>query len=355
MRIRNGKSTNVRVTKASHNFENSDYIEKLTSSRHYHRIPPTYYPLDNKVDIELVPGTYRPRDLLNYSVKAFWRRRDEDLSVRHLNARKGFRARFVASQERFNRQLSKSSDNHSNICEFQIWRAQRDVNELKRYIDEFFFFGQLWNRVEFYAGIDIVKPTSDGTIKPGWNGFTSLRMGRCWLRVNIGTGDQLYPLIDIVETLVHEMAHAYLMVFSAEDCDACERIVPNTVGLPGDGHGPIFLMLHQIMITTIRQWEVELMDLAADDCPGVTQVSQSARQFAAEAWQGLTRIEKSAYGSRRERGLGGINDLIRLTDSGDVIVNPSLRDKALEAENAYRLKIAHQREIDNKLIRKMGS
>ena len=341
----------------------SEPKDKMEEARtqHYHRVPPVYYPHDDGYDIELDPDTYKPRDLLNYSVKSFWCRDDDDLSIRHLNARKGFCARIGAYKPRFDVELSTNdgngNDGTNNIVnskrDAQIERAGKDVNVLKRFIDEFFFFGQLRNQIDLNTGIDVVKPLGDGKIMEGWNGYTELRAGRCRLRINVGTGDRLFPLIDVIETLVHEMAHAYLLVFSVKECDLCERARLSTVGLPGDGHGPIFLELHRIMITTIRMWDDNLLrDLAAQDCPGGSQASKSARELCREAQQKMTPSQRALYG-RKRRLIGEYNSLIRLTEGGDVIVSPALKDKTIKAEDERRAKILRRKRLEEELVQDM--
>lgn len=292
---------------------------------HRHPNPPTYYPSDDRYAIELNPETYRPRDLLNLSVKTFWLRLDEELNLRQLNARKGFCGEYEKGLRLFDCNVGGDGQ--------QLARQQQCVNELKRYIDEFFFFEQLRRRVDLTSGIDVVKATEDGLIQADWNGHTQLRAGRCRLRINIGRGDRAFPLLAVVETLVHEMAHAYLLVFSDLRCAACRQDRLNTVGLEGDGHGPVFLQLHRLMVTEVRGWDAGLRQLAADDCAGRFRASQKARQLADEAYRGLSRKERLLYTKPRAPGRGRINKpYIRETVNWDVIVDKDWVAKSLTAE-----------------------
>ena len=65
------------------------------------------------------------------------------------------------------------------------------MDSLRKYVDEFFFFGQLRTYLKPVYGVDVVKPTENGSIMKGWNGYTQTRAGECRLRVNTGTGDRV--------------------------------------------------------------------------------------------------------------------------------------------------------------------
>ncbi|RYP72380.1 hypothetical protein DL769_004452 [Monosporascus sp. CRB-8-3] len=173
-------------------------------------------------------GSYMPRDLMNFSVKTFCLREDDDLSLRHEDARKGFTGTFLQSRSKFD-------EEHEGD---KILNAQmRNINNLRIHIDNFFFVGQLRDHLDVDFGMDVVAPTEDGSAKEGGNGYTVLSGD---LRVNIGSKNQIFPLMTIAETLVYEMAHAYLMLFSAWNCEKCDGARLSTIDLPGDGHGLIF-------------------------------------------------------------------------------------------------------------------
>ncbi|RYP48637.1 hypothetical protein DL768_005481 [Monosporascus sp. mg162] len=304
---------------------------------HRHKSMPTYYSLDNKYVVDLEPGSYMPRDLMDFSVKAFWLREDDHLSLRHEDARKGFTRTFLQSRAKFDQELEGDKT---------LTAQRRDVNNLRTHIDNFFFFGQLRDHLDVNFGMDVIAPTKDGSVKEGWNGYTVLRGNQCHLKVNIGSKNQIFPLMTIAETLVHEMAHAYLMLFSARDCEKCDKARLSTIGIPGDGHGLIFQMLHRIMVTTIREWDDSLKDLAAKDCPGL-QVSQSARALARQAYGALPSAEKDAY--RKPRSLLQTQrDLIRITDDDEVLVDLTLRDRAVKAEEDIRVRKNRVKENDRK-------
>lgn len=65
-------------------------------------------------------------------------------------------------------------------------------------------------------------------------------------------------LKDVLETLVHEMAHAYLMLFACQ-CESCGMETGVT------GHRPVWQELKQVMYMTIRQWDSSLRNFYADD------------------------------------------------------------------------------------------
>ncbi|RYP07092.1 hypothetical protein DL764_002724 [Monosporascus ibericus] len=311
--------------------------KKEMTLAHRHKSMPTYYPLDNTYVVDLEPGSYMPRDLMNFSVKTFWLREDDDLSLRHEDARKSFTRTFLQSRAKFDQEFEGDKTLNVHI---------RDVNNLRAHIDNFFFFGQLRDHVDVDLGMDVVAPTEDGSVKEGWNGYTVLRGDQCHLKINIASKNQIFPLITIAETLVHEMAHAYLMLFSARNCEKCDKARLSTIGLPGDGHGLVFQMLHRIMVTTIREWDDGLKDLAAKDCPGL-QVSQSARALARQAYKALPSAEKEAY--RKPRSLlQAQRHLIRITDDEEVLVDLTLRDRALRAEEDIRVRKSRAKGNDRK-------
>lgn len=65
-------------------------------------------------------------------------------------------------------------------------------------------------------------------------------------------------LEDVLETLVHEMAHAYFMLFACP-CESCQRELGAT------GHGPVWQELKQAMYRRIRRWDWSLRYFYADD------------------------------------------------------------------------------------------
>ncbi|KAK7747697.1 hypothetical protein SLS62_008943 [Diatrype stigma] len=318
---------------------------------HRHPSPPQYYPSDDRYAIELDPDTYRPRDLLNLSVKSFWLREDDQLSLRQLHARRAFCSEYERGLPLFDCDVAGGDGGQQ-----QLARQQQCVNSLKRYLDEFFFFDQLRRRLDLTAGIDAVRATGDGAIQADWDGHTQVHAGRCRVRINVGRGGRVFPLLAVAETLVHELAHAYLLVFSDRRCATCRRDRPNTIGLEGDGHGPVFLQLHRVMVTEVRGWHDGLLrPLAAEDCPGRTTASRRARDLAAAAYRGLSRRDKALYNKPRGAGSGRDRSYIRLTAEGRVVVEPDLVAGSLIAEEESERRRLQRAEDDVEALSTMMS
>ncbi|KAF6818182.1 hypothetical protein CSOJ01_02063 [Colletotrichum sojae] len=75
--------------------------------------------------------------------------------------------------------------------------------------------------------------------------------------------DKDRPWPATLETLVHEMVHAYINMFVCRG-PQCDKNVLNTIGLTG--HGPVFLKLHALLIKQMRTWHPLLKDLNIRNC-----------------------------------------------------------------------------------------
>lgn len=72
-------------------------------------------------------------------------------------------------------------------------------------------------------------------------------------------------LLSLLETLVHEMAHAYFMYFACP-CGLCVREMGAT------GHGPEWQALKQVMYMTIRRWDLSLGSFYINDEDGLDEM-----------------------------------------------------------------------------------
>ncbi|KAI0890685.1 uncharacterized protein GGS22DRAFT_194603 [Annulohypoxylon maeteangense] len=282
-----------------------------------HLQPPKYAPFGVFQKPILHKNAYKPRDLLNYAVLSFHNRPDGKLSFQQLEARKDFVNRFKERKMKYGKDLRTGASQQS---------FQQDMTDLFSYLDKFFFIGLLRDNVSLDSGIDLIR--DGGGCLRGLSGKTrwcTKQHDKTLTRLSIGTNSKLYELPRIVYSLIHEMVHAYQYTFGC-DCVRCERDVPNTGGLSHDGHGPIFVMLHRLVLTEIRRWgafsgEKELMMLGESDCPG-RSMSWSARESARAAFENLDKRQKKLYHSLRSQ----INTkyLIHFSPDGEeVVVNES--------------------------------
>ncbi|KAI6093465.1 hypothetical protein F4821DRAFT_252471 [Hypoxylon rubiginosum] len=290
-----------------------------------------YAPFAPYYRLNLQKNAYKARDLLNATVAAFHRRDSKDLSGRQNHARKAFLARFTDRQRDFG-----GKPPNPNALAFAV----EDVRYLAKQLDRYFFFGLVTDHIQIWTGFDVVgkdplklQKRIEGSTLPCSEG------NRSWIQINLNIGSKsngnMYHLDDIVGQLMHEMIHAYLQIYAC-DCWKCERDSLNTVGVDGDGHGPVFLMLHRLILTEMRKWHDELKDLLVDDCPR-SAISKSAWHRATAAMRSLDSEERRLLNPVRANNFG--NYLVRFnTNNTKVYVNPSLITKQLKKEAELKTK-----------------
>ncbi|KAI0175986.1 hypothetical protein GGR52DRAFT_589758 [Hypoxylon sp. FL1284] len=246
--------------------------------------------------------SHKARDLLNATVASFYQRDDEKLSRRQHDARQRFIARFREQQGAYGRTRRNTSPTMPQPID--------DMRYLAQQLDDFFFFGQL------AAHARLLSAARGRSLRPeGQRGLGA-----------------------VVGALLHELARTYLSVFAC-GCARCARDALNTVGAPGDGHGPVFLMLHRLAVGEVRRWDASLRGVLADDCPGA-EVSRRARALGAAA------RERLDPGLRRELNPVRANGFARYrvglaADGDEVLVRPSFmedqyrREATLYAKKAW--------------------
>ncbi|KAI2633743.1 hypothetical protein GGS26DRAFT_597931 [Hypomontagnella submonticulosa] len=312
-----------------------------------HPIMPKYAPFGQHQKPQLEKVTHKARDLLNFTVMAFHTRRDCDLSKRQIAAREAFTARF-----RDRKQFYGGDPDVAPLDEFR-----HDVQCLANSLDEFFFFKLLGQYMKLKSGIDVVGRDPMG-IDARIEGETFACKMRddefIQINVNIGSDEKgLYELSAIVGQLIHEMVHAYFLNFAC-DCWRCKKDRLNTVGVEHDGHGPLFLILHRLILTEVRNWgelvgDGELRMLLAEDCPG-DSASKSAIARARLAIGSLTRQEKRNLNNVRSTQTKGYS--IRLqSESKTVIVSPARQNKQLRMEDILRAKERREKQFRKDLLR----
>ncbi|KAI1409692.1 hypothetical protein F5Y13DRAFT_192954 [Hypoxylon sp. FL1857] len=309
-----------------------------------HLTIPKYAPFGDRMNVELYMNAYKARDLLNYAVIAFYKRRNGDLRPTQLAAYKDFTNRFVKRRPAYGGELKE----WASLVSFQD-----DIKFCFDQLDEFFFFRLLGPHVELKSGFHVVgeDPLKIDERIEGET-FRSKARNRSYIQININIGAKgtLYKLDAILGQLMHEMIHAYFLLFAC-GCASCSRDVLNTVGVEDDGHGPLFLMLHRLILSEIRKWAVNDKDgnnsgldaLLADDCPGEC-ISKSARARAEKAIKGLSPNQR--WRLNQIRSPKSERYLIRLDDSGKrVVVRPSLKQRQIEWEDSLRDNTKRDREF----------
>ncbi|KAI8960774.1 hypothetical protein F5Y11DRAFT_328750 [Daldinia sp. FL1419] len=301
----------------------------------HHFLFPPYAPFDPYDRVKLHTNAYTPRELLNSAVKAFYNRQDAELSPRQLEARENFCATYIFRRPYYGRSLKLGE-----TADF----SEAVIDYLAHKLDDFFFFGLLKTYVSVESGVNVVGP-DPLSIERQIDGDTTVirddvRGGRyIRIRINVGRRRKLYDLVDIIGQLMHEMVHAWFLIFSC-DCEKCDKAQLNTTGVPGDGHGPIFLMLHRLILSEIRRWgEAKgnaLVELDWDDCPD-SVVSANAFWRSQLAIDDLGREERRRLNRVRKYGFSA-NHLIRITANANVAVRPNLKQRQLRFEQSLRTK-----------------
>ncbi|KAI1119830.1 hypothetical protein F5Y10DRAFT_273679 [Nemania abortiva] len=316
---------------------------------------PQYAPFIPFNSPDLQREKYKPRDLLNFTVKAFHSRRDVDLSLRQ----RTLRDKFIKV---FN---NRKSEYGNTFDDAQLESYERDMRDFVHGLDGFFFFGCLERHIEIDLGMDMESPSGSRS----QDGYTipSEVESRYFIKIglNLGRGGQVYDLAYLAGILgmysfifktiaaiapivleIHEIVHAWYMYFSCV-CEECDRDRLNTTGHPSDAHGPLYLMLHRLLVTEIRRWHPTLKDFLAHDCPN-DEVSRVSKKMFQEFMGSLDVRERKKYNRIRSLKFGP-QLFVRLTDDGKVIVRPQLKHNQLNQEDALRGEVLRQKELAEEL------
>ncbi|KAI0416143.1 hypothetical protein F5X98DRAFT_364716 [Xylaria grammica] len=295
---------------------------------------PKYAPFPPYDSPDLYMSRYKPRELLNFAAKAFHSRNDNDLSIEQLKAR----TEFVKAFNNLRKKNGKSIEHK------QVASIQRDMGYLMNCLDKFFFFGCLRSHVKLEATMSTMFEKDPSTGKR-WESDTTLSIedDKLFVKVRLNLGqNKPYNLQTLLGRLMHEIVHAWYLYFSCT-CEYCERDLLNTTGHPSDQHGPLYLMLHRLLVTEIRRWDATLEDFLADDCPG-GKVSRSAKKSFYYFMADLGKDEKEKYNRLRSYNFGA-QLFVRLTDDGKVKVRPELKHKQLNMEDTLRGRSLREKEL----------
>lgn len=217
-------------------------------------VPPVLEPQSEWVLRRLLPFqrlSYQPQPLLQRTKEFFQR---EDLIGDQILAQGAFVQVFKSRK-------------------FRLDPTESDLRWLMYAMDTFFFSSLLTGgqdplvRLEF--GEDIFKEfrnlrgsqmrhlgltSSEGGIQD-WKMLINVEASTPWLWKGCLVRR---TFIEVLETLVHEMAHAYLELFSCR-CWSCQLEVGPS------GHGLVWRELKENMYMTIRGWDASLWDFYTND------------------------------------------------------------------------------------------
>ncbi|KAK6064676.1 hypothetical protein SCUP515_11647 [Seiridium cupressi] len=238
-------------------------------------LSPKYAPFGSYVNVEqrLRHGDWKARDVLNFTVKAFWRRKDIDLSAGQRAARDDFIDTY-----------------HKQVQKFDSRKADEDpveptddasLTKYKEQLDKYFFFSTM---PDYHLAVQAYTITDDNEPCPRESWKDDL------LIVPVGNTSTVFDLHEVLAILVHEMTHLYLKRTTCT-CDDCARNQVNGTGIPGDCHGPIFQCLHRLIITEMRKWHDHFANFDSKDCP-----DNSVSQYSLKSHnQACTREKKKGY------------------------------------------------------------
>ncbi|KAI0483350.1 hypothetical protein GGR56DRAFT_686669 [Xylariaceae sp. FL0804] len=346
-----------------------------------HKTPPKYNPFAPASEsLSLDNNRYKPRDLLNYTVKAWHGRQDADLSDRQREAKQEIIDLVQRQDQAVYEQIDDDPEKDGGKEE-ALATAQRSVQTFAASLDRYFFFGcvqkvtmlETTTTGERDSGLDVPnKKSSTGT---GIRGSSSSdanatdssetededvqiqTTAKIVIRV-VQSSDGRRPrdALAVLADVARETVRAWLVQYSCR-CGACDRAALSTVGLPGSYNGPVFLMLHRLVVSELRGWgsrPLLLEGLEGRDCPG-EEVSRRARAQAQKDVESLSLSLSSEQAHRRDRANRKYyskertpaqtrRDLIRMTAQGRVLVDPRLKRRQLDEEDAARLKASRAGE-----------
>ncbi|KAI1637929.1 hypothetical protein F4809DRAFT_283655 [Biscogniauxia mediterranea] len=328
-------------TKAA--FYNAENIKKeidvLVKDPHRHKAVPKYAPFHPYMEPELSWNAYKSRDLLNLSVKSFYGREDKDFNARQQDCKRRFVNLYNDRREggAYGQKVSMRDKGRYER------RCVRDAKLFMDYIDGFFFFGCLWNRLELVAGFDVTSDKISSKERPQSEIHSCRVDERRFARINldIGRRNEIFGLNAIIGNLMYEMIHAWFWSFACTG-GRCRADVRNTMGF--DGHGPIYQMLHRLILSEMRRWDPALEPLLESDCPGET-ISRRVRKLDQEATDRVPEeTRKNQFNRLRPSTFG--NTSICITNRHEVAVKPSLKHDQLWMEDYLVARATRTREME---------
>ncbi|KXH37116.1 hypothetical protein CSIM01_00178 [Colletotrichum simmondsii] len=235
--------------------------------------------------------SYGATPLLNFTCDNFYKC-EEELRSEQILARNSFIEIFLSALdqssiwENFTPEEIEAfeQDCGSFNVKSKVFGLDKSLHEMMDHLDDFFFFGAL-TRVR-YEPPTLLQRSPLLKLETGFNTFKGKVTDLYGYQTNYEGADGLasrivvytkrfvtsleakqdasnIPFKDIVQTLIHEMLHAYLAMFVCERPQSLRNLL-NTVGLTG--HGPTFMKLQTLITETVRTWHPSLKDMNRDGC-----------------------------------------------------------------------------------------
>ncbi|KAI0433825.1 hypothetical protein F5Y09DRAFT_350441 [Xylaria sp. FL1042] len=238
---------------------------------------PGYTGIGNKLDFKLKAQAYKSQCLIENTIFCFYPEPDDrNLTPKQLEAR------------------AKISSLYKDITDSKKPLDTRGITKFMRLFDQFFFFGAMANKGLFprinctmwewtternkrrldkikatvHMGQALNAETQDDPPMPwGFNRDKYFRGFGPFCEIHIAGASffendpETINLRFFLETLVHEMVHAYIHIFMCH-CNECFMDLPNTEGVTN--HGPAFLKLLACIDQTLKSWDVDLRGLLVD-------------------------------------------------------------------------------------------
>ncbi|KAI1368284.1 hypothetical protein F5Y08DRAFT_335789 [Xylaria arbuscula] len=185
---------------------------------------PFAYKRSTDIRPTLKPYAYKARDLLNCTIASFCEINDKQLTQHQLRAKQEFNSLFRRYAKKQPEELQKAEI-------YSILKA------LLGFLDEFFFFGSV---------TPVIQNFIYTTFPPKWHRIgdctpvkSSSEIPKFRISLHKHRGARLATLAELVDTLTHEMTHAFLMAYTCP-CPKCLKNDYNGIGRNTTGHGPIF-------------------------------------------------------------------------------------------------------------------
>ncbi|KAI0855193.1 hypothetical protein F4860DRAFT_521916 [Xylaria cubensis] len=241
---------------------------------------PGYTGIGTKLNFRLQTQVYESRCLVENTIACFYPTTDYlNLTPTQLEARSKIISLF-----------EKLRDSKEPV-------GKGELTEFMRLFDDFFFFGSMTNKFRRRVLLCVwlkedrfAKTYVNAFFEPimPW-GFTRDRHVRGYgptSEIHIA-GSTFYidpaPLWFLVQTLIHEMVHAYVHIFMCQ-CPTCRRDSNNTCG--PTGHGKTFMMLIDCIDQTLRSWGVGLSGLVNEKVSYHCAAGAACPQAAEHDWKG---------------------------------------------------------------------
>lgn len=336
----------------------TDTHEKINPSAHKSKDPRSFCnhrnfprrvcPISNDHPLyELELLSYSPSPLLRWTVQRY--KCNSDFQHYRVSARQHF-VLLHNSQVRshHNLQWREWSPSHP----MAVPELGQFMHQLMRCLDESFFFGTL---TKSYGGrrSGMVRLVLDNDTMP-FNRLgqsaprrTNWQKSRppyvtmtIYTRVSSGRslGPQHHSLPSMVQTLVHEMVHAYLQLFACvAQRDRCGENILNTIGLTG--HSETFKALETVIVQEICTWDASLRDLRSDRTLGSgCDYDKISNDYEVEE-QTKQQQRSLRRGLRSKRKLAR-NRVVRFSEAGKLLV--SLGPRGEKREQATKARVCRK-------------